>query len=390
MDRLDLFDPPSPPASGPASTDGAWSVLEVTMRARALVEAGLGTLWVRGEVTGFKAYRSGHWYFSLRDSQAQVRCVMWSTDNRRLQKPEEGMQAFVAARPTVWEEKGELRLTVKQLLPTRAGGVWQLQLEQAKAALQKDGLLDPARKRALPPYPTRIALVTSLEGAAIKDIVSVLARRWPLVDVVVVPTRVQGDEAEGEICAALSLVNRIPGLDLVIVGRGGGSREDLWAFNTERVARAVAAVTVPTISAVGHETDVSLADLVADLRAPTPSAAAEAAVPDRAAVAGVVAGLARRVAQGLTRRTSVIAERLDRAGDRLHGSILSLTERAGARIGQLGAQLDALSPLRVLQRGYAVARDADGQVLRRQAQFAPGLSFQLTVSDGNVGAKVER
>jgi len=384
---LDLFGPEPPK---PASTDSAWSVLEVTMRARYLVEAGLGTLWVRGEVTGFKAYRSGHWYFTLRDAQAQVRCVMWQTDHRRMRPPEEGTQVFVAARPTVWEEKGELRLTVKQLIPTKAGGVWQLELEQAKAALQKDGLLDPARKRSLPPYPTRIAIVTSIEGAAINDIISVIGRRWPSVDLLLVPTPVQGDEAEGEICAALALVNRIPGLDLVIVGRGGGSREDLWAFNTERVARAVAAVNVPTISAVGHETDISLTDLVADLRAPTPSAAAEAAVPDRDAVAAVVAGLARRVAQGLTRRTAVIGERLDRAGDRLQGSMQSLVERAGAQVGQLAAQLDALSPLRVLERGYAVARDGDDRVLRRRDQFSPGLAFRLTVSDGDVRASVER
>lgn len=386
MDSLNLF--PTESAS-PASTDSAWSVLEVTMRARQLVEGGLGTLWVRGEVTGFKKYPSGHWYFSLRDTQAQVKCVMWQTDNRRMKPPEEGTQVFVAARPTVWEEKGELRLTVKQLIPTKTGGTWQLKLDQARAALQKDGLLDPARKRRLPAYPMRIAIITSIEGAAIKDIVSVIGRRWPSVELLVVPTRVQGEEAEGEICAALSLVNRIPNLDLVIVGRGGGSREDLWAFNTEQVARAVGAVNVPTISAVGHETDVSLADLVADVRAATPSAAAEAAVPDRDAVSGIVAELTRRVAQGLTRRTSVIAERLDRAGDRLHGSILSLTERAGARVAQLAAQLDALSPLRVLQRGYAVARGDDGQVLNHRAQFAPGREFRLTVQDGDVRASVE-
>ncbi|MSR07666.1 MAG: exodeoxyribonuclease VII large subunit [Gemmatimonadetes bacterium] len=381
MDSLNLF--PSEKAS-PASTDSAWSVLEVTMRAKQLVEGGLGTLWVRGEVTGFKKYPSGHWYFSLRDTQAQIKCMMWQTDNRRMKPPEEGTQVFVAARPTVWEEKGELRLTVKQLIPTKTGGTWQLKLDQARAALQKDGLLDPGRKRRLPAYPLRIAVVTSIEGAALQDIISVIGRRWPSVELLVVPTRVQGEEAEGDICAALALVNRVPDLDLVIVGRGGGSREDLWAFNTESVARAVAALGVPVISAVGHETDISLTDLVADLRAPTPSAAAEAAVPDREAVSGMVGELARRIAQGLTRRTSVIAERLDRAGDRLHGSVVSLSDRAGARVAQLAAQLDALSPLRVLQRGYAVARGDDGQVLTRRAQFPPGREFRLTVQDGDV------
>lgn len=366
-------------------------MLEVTTRARHLVEAGFATLWVRGEITSFKAYRSGHWYFTLRDPQAQVRCVMWRTDNQRIRTPpEEGTQVFVAARPTVWEEKGELRLTVKHLIPTEAGGLWQLKLEQARAALQRDGLLDPARKRPLPPYPSRIAVVTSLEGAALRDIISVVSRRWPLVDLLVVPTRVQGEGAEGEIGEALARTNRIPDLDLVIVGRGGGSREDLWAFNTESVARAVAAVRVPTISAVGHETDISLTDLVADLRAPTPSAAAEAAVPDRAAVANTLAGVARHVAQGLSRRTQVVSERVNRTADRLQSSLQGILERAGARLAQLSGRLDALSPLKVLQRGYAVARDDAGTVLKRRAEFPPGLGFRLTVTDGDVRAAVPK
>ena len=364
-------------------------MLEVTTRARQLVEAGFGTLWVRGEVTGFKAYRSGHWYFTLRDAQAQVHCVMWRTDNQRIRTPpQEGMQVFVAGRPTVWEEKGELRLTVKQLIPTEAGGGWQLKLEQARAALQRDGLLDAARKRPLPEYPLRIAVVTSPEAAVLRDIISVITRRWPLVELLVLPTRVQGEGAEQEICEALARVNRVPGLDLVIVGRGGGSREDLWAFNSESVARAVAAVRVPTISAVGHETDVSLTDLVADVRAPTPSAAAEAAVPDRAAVADTLAGLARHLAQGLGRRTRVVAERLDRMSDRLQGVVQAILERSAARLAQVSGRLDALSPLKVLERGYAVARDDRGAVLKRTAQFSPGLAFRLTVTDGDVRAAV--
>ena len=346
-------------------------------------------VWVRGEITGFKAYRSGHWYFTLRDPQAQVRCVMWHTDNARLPSaPAEGMQVFVAARLTVWEERGELRLTVKQMVPTQDGGTWQVRLEQAKEALRRDGLLDPARKRPLPPFPTRIAMVTSLDGAAVRDVISVMQRRWPLVTLFVLPTRVQGEGAEREICAALQRADRIPHLDLLIVGRGGGSREDLWAFNSEAVARAVAASPVPTISAVGHETDISLTDLVADARAPTPSAAAEAAVPDREAVSGALAAVARHLAQGLTRRTAVVSQRVDRMGDRLHLNLMAVLERASARIAQAAAGLDALSPLRVLQRGYAVARSDAGVVLRQRAQFTPGLGFRLTVTDGDVRARV--
>ena len=371
-----------------APTDGAWSVTDVTRRARTLVEMGFDRVWVRGEVSGFKAYQSGHWYFALRDAQAQVRCVMWRSDNQRARTPEEGTQVFVEAAPTVWEERGEFRLTVRQILPTDASGVWQIRLERARAALERDGLLDPARKRSLPAYAESVAVITSADGAALHDVLSVLERRWPLTEVLLVPTRVQGEGAEAEVLAALALANRLP-VEVAIVGRGGGSREDLWVFNSERVARAVAGLRVPVISAVGHETDVTLTDLVADLRAPTPSAAAAAAVPDRGSVAPMVAALARRLAQGLERRTALGRERLARTGDRLEAAIREHAQRRSARLGQLAAALDALSPLRVLQRGYAVARDGEGRVLKRCAQFGDGLPFRLTVSDGDVRARAE-
>ena len=381
---LDLFS-----AAAVDSGEGAWSVSDITKRARRIIEAGMTRLWVKGEVSGFKAYRSGHGYFALRDAEAQVRCVMWRTDNKRLPgPPSEGTQVFVEANPTVWEERGEFRLTVRQLVPTDAGGLWQLRLEQAKAALERDGLLDPSRKRPLPHFPQRIAVVTSLDGAALRDIVSVISRRWPAVELLVVAARVQGDGAEADLCRALDLVNRIPGVDLAIVGRGGGSREDLWAFNSERVARAVAAVVVPTISAVGHETDVALTDLVADVRAPTPSSAAETAVPSSAAITESLDGLARRLAQGLTGHTHLARERLARTSDRLTGAMQAQLERRGAILERLSGQLDALSPLRVLQRGYSVARDEAGKVLRQTADFAEGLEFRLTVSDGDVRAEV--
>jgi exodeoxyribonuclease VII large subunit len=373
-------------ASRPASTEGAWSVSDVTRRARYLVEAGFERLWVRGEVTGFKQYQSGHWYFTLRDAKAQVRCVMWRSDNQGVTAPEDGLQVFVEAHPTVWEERGEFRLTVKQMIPTDAAGLWQIRLERARAALERDGLLDPARKRALPRYPSGIGVVTSPDSAALRDVVSVLRRRWPVARLLVIPARVQGEGAEADLLVALALVNRVPGLDVVIVGRGGGAREDLWAFNSERVARAVAAVRVPTVSAVGHETDVSLTDLVADFRAPTPSAAAEAVVPDRIAVHGVVGGLARRLGHGLSRRIAVGRERLGRTGDRLESVVGAHLERRGSRLAHLASQLDALSPLRILQRGYAVARDDDGAVLKRVRQFRSGLAFRLTVADGDVRA----
>ena len=369
-----------------ASAEGAWTVGEVTRRARAVIEAGLPPLWVRGEIAGFKAWRSGHWYFSLRDKTAQMRCVMFAKQNFRLPTPSDGMQVFVFARPSMYEEKGEFQLTVMELLSTEQGGLWKLAFEKAKAALAKDGLLDPARKRALPALPRRIAVVTSPDGAAFRDIAAVLERRWP-ADLLLVPTRVQGEGADREVCAALALLARIPKLDLAIVGRGGGSKEDLWTFNSERVARALAAVPVPVVSAIGHEVDVTLCDLVADLRAPTPSAAAVAATPDRNELLLQLERLAQGLVRGLRAPTRNAAERLERAGDRLSAGMTRTLERASARVAEGGARLDALSPLRVLARGYAVARDASGTVLRSVAQFPPGLAFRLRVRDGEIAAR---
>ncbi len=378
---LDLF--------AAASAEGAWTVGEVTRRARAVVEAGLPPLWVRGEVSGLKVWQSGHWYFALRDKAAQLRCVMFARDNRRLPAaPAEGMQVFVFGRPTVWEEKGEFRLTVLELLSTEAGGLWKLALEQARAALARDGLLDPSRRRPLPRFPRRIAVVTSRDGAALRDIIAVIERRWPVTELVLVPVQVQGDGAEQDLCRALALLGRLEGVDVAIVGRGGGSKEDLWTFNSERVARAVAAAAVPVISAVGHETDVTLCDLVADARAPTPSAAAALATPDRAELLSHLGHLGHRLGRGLDARAARAVERLERTSDRLAAAVERRLERAGALLAACGASLDALSPLRVLARGYAVARDERGRVLKRVAQLPPGRGFRLRVSDGEVPARV--
>ena len=378
---LDLF--------AAASAEGAWTVGEVTRRARAVIEAGLPPLWVRGEVSGLKVWQSGHWYFALRDKSAQLRCVMFARDNRRLPAPPaDGMQVFVFGRPTLWEDKGEFRLTVLELLSTEAGGLWKLALEQAKAALARDGLLDPARKRPLPPYPRRIAVVTSPDGAALRDIIAVTRRRWPPAELLVIPTRVQGDGAAVDVCRALALVGRLEAVDVAIVGRGGGAAEDLWTFNNEQVARAVAAVPVPVISAVGHETDVTLCDLVADHRAPTPSAAAAAATPDRTELLQHLTHLGSRLARGLAARSELVAQRCDRTLDRLGAAMALRIERGRHRLSGVSGQLDALSPLKTLERGYAVARDVEGRVLKRVAQFSPGLSFRLRVVDGDVPARV--
>ncbi len=371
--------------------DAPWTPTLLARAARRMLEGGIGPLWVRAELSGLKVYRSGHWYFTLRDAGAQIRAVMWRKQAMRVKAPPaDGTQVFVHGMPTVWEERGDFRFTVSELLVTDQIGRQQRELERVRLLLEKDGLFDAARKRSLPPLPERVAVVTSLDGAALHDIITVTRRRWPAVQLMVVGARVQGSEAETDLVHALQLVNRIPGLDLCIVGRGGGGREDLAIFNSEAVCRALAQVRVPTISAVGHETDVSLTDFVADVRAPTPSAAIEMAIPDRADLGRRVAALGFRLGNALGRGTRLAGERLARAADRLESSLDRRLDDPRRAIERLGAQLDALSPLRVLERGYSVARDGEGRVLRRAAQFTPDLGFSLRVSDGDVPARVER
>ncbi|HRZ10176.1 MAG TPA: exodeoxyribonuclease VII large subunit, partial [Gemmatimonadales bacterium] len=325
---------------------------------------------------------------------ASVRCMLWKQQaagvlKRNGQAPADGMEVLVRGRPTLWEEKGEYRLTATDIIPTALLGAKALELERVRAALKADGLLDPERKRPLPPFARRIAVVTSPDGAALRDIIIVTRTRWRAVELVLVGAQVQGEGAVASLVRALELVNRIEGVDACIIGRGGGAKEDLAAFNAEPVCRALAAVRVPTISAVGHETDVSLSDLVADLRAPTPSAAAEMAVPDRAALLHRVDGFGVRLAAGLRRRTRVAEERLARSGDRLQSALGRLVEARRNQVERLAAQLDALSPLRVLARGYSVAQDEQGRVLFHAADFPTGRRFQLRVSDGTVPARTE-
>ena len=387
------------------------TVAEVVEAARAVLQHGFPRLWVEGEISNFKVWPSGHWYFSLKDPTAQLKCVMFRGDARRVPAtPEDGLRVFARGELSV-SKRGEMELVVRQLLATTEGGFYAIALARARAALEKDGLLDPARKRPLPPFPAVVAVVTSPEGAVWHDIVAVVERRWPAVELVMVPSRVQGDGAAEELCRAVALADRLPHLDLLIVARGGGSKEDLWAFNDERVARAVAASRAPTIAAVGHETDVTLTDLVADVRAATPSAAAEKAVPDRADVRRRLDALGAGLGSAVGRRLEVASERLRHAATRLGGAVdrrlagtADRLRRQAARMGvagearraaraadlaRLAAALDALSPLKVLDRGYAVARDAAGRVLRRTSEFPAGLAFRLRVTDGEVPARVE-
>lgn len=373
-----------------APTDEVWSISQLTSAVKRLVEGEFMPLWIRGEVVGCKAWSSGHWYFGLRDRSSQVRCCMWKRDAERAgEPPQDGTEVFALGKPGIYEAKGEFQFNVTRMIPTAAIGAAQRELERVKEVLHRDGLFDHARKRPIPALACSIAVVTSTAGAALQDVITVVGKRWPCCRLVVVNARVQGDGAVHALVRALRLVNRIPDIEICIVGRGGGGREDLAAFNSEAVCRALAEVRVPTISAVGHETDISLTDLVADLRAPTPSAAAEMAVADRREVARQLDDLAARLAGGLGSRTRLAGERLARTADRLHGSIEVVLQRERHRSDRLAAQLDALSPLRILDRGYAVPVGPDGHVLKRRADFAPGAPFRLRVADGDVAARVE-
>ena len=373
-----------------APTDEVWSVSQLTSAVKRLIEGELMPLWIRGEVVGLKAWSSGHWYFGLRDRSSQVRCCMWKRDAERAgEPPKDGTEVFVLGKPGIYEAKGEFQFNVTRMIPTAAIGAAQRELERVRELLQRDGLFDHARKRPIPALASSVVLVTSTAGAALRDVITVVGKRWPCCRLVVVNARVQGDGAVHALVRALRLVNRIPDIEICIVGRGGGGREDLAAFNSEAVCRALAAVRVPTISAVGHETDISLTDLVADLRAPTPSAAAEMAVADRREVSRQVDDLAARLAGGLGNRTRLAAERLARTADRLQGSVEAVLRRERHRADRLAGQLDALSPLRILDRGYAVPVGPDGHVLKRRAEFAAGAPFRLRVADGDVAARVE-
>jgi exodeoxyribonuclease VII large subunit len=369
-------------------TQDVLTVSQLAGAVKELLEGSVPPVWVRGEVTACKVWSSGHWYFTLGDAGAQLRCCMWRTYAQRAGRPPaDGTSVYAFGRPTLFEGKGEFQFLVQRMLPTAALGDQQLRLERVKTALAADGLFDPSRKRRLPRYPSRIAVITSADGAALRDIATVTRRRWPSATLLVLASRVQGDGAARELVAALRLVERLR-VDVCIVARGGGDRLDLAAFNDEGVCRALASVPVPTISAIGHETDISLSDLVADVRAATPSAAAELAFADVAVVRRQVQELGGRLARSLGRRAELLEERLARAGDRLEAAMEQRLGSAESRADRLGAELDALSPLRVLERGYAVARGPDGRVLRRRADFVPGNDFSLRVADGVVPSQV--
>jgi exodeoxyribonuclease VII large subunit len=363
----------------------SYTVAAVNALARELIESALPPLWVEGEVSGWRRHGSGHCYFSLKDAGAQLRAVMFRADAQRLPTdPDDGMHVRALGTLTLYERRGEYQFVVRDLETRGAGGLWRLAFERLRARLEAEGLLAPERKRGLPRHPSVLGVVTSPVGAALHDIVNVVARRAPWTRIVFAPARVQGDGAALDVARAIALFGAAPDVEVLIVGRGGGSVEDLWTFNEEPVARAIAASPVPVISAVGHEVDVTIADLVADHRAPTPSAAAELAVPDAAAVARELDALADRLVRALRRPVETQAGALADLEDRLREEMRAHVQRREQRLAAAAGRLEALSPLSALRRGYAVPQDGAGRILRTASAFEPGGTVLLRVVDGRV------
>lgn len=371
----------------------------------------LSRIYIRGEVSNYKKYPSGHHYFSLKDDQGALRCVMFRTSAARLRfKPENGMKVVAYGRVTVFPRDGAYQLYVEALTPDGVGELY-VAFEQLKSKLQTEGLFDPAHKKPLPRMPETVGIITSSAGAALHDMLRILNARWPMAQVKLLPVRVQGTEAPAEIVAAIAAANRWKVADVLIVGRGGGSMEDLWAFNDERVARAIYASEIPIISAVGHEPDVTIADFVADLRAATPSNGAELAVPDQNEVYDTLLNLRERLVQSQNNRLRQCRVRLERCTgsraltdpmapvndrrmlldytqQRLTGGVERRLNNEQRRFSALSAGLDAMSPLKVLSRGYVVAQKGK-KVLSSVNQVDSGEQIQVRLADGQLLCTVD-
>ncbi len=371
----------------------------------------LQRLMIRGELSNYKVYPSGHHYFTLKDSESALRCVMFRSSASRLRfQPENGMKVIASGRITVYPRDGAYQLYCDSLMPEGAGDL-AIAFEQLKAKLSAEGLFDPEHKKPLPKYPHRIAIVTSSAGAAIHDMLRILKARYPLSKVILLPVRVQGMEAPPEIAGAIRYCNRYQIADLIITGRGGGSMEDLWAFNDERVARAIYDSQIPVISAVGHEPDVTISDYVADLRAATPSNAAELAVPDQQELIQMLDSLSSKMAGDLRRKLSFFRQRLDHLSAsrvlrspgqyfadrrlalehltlRLTSAQRALIVSARGDLGRLASAMDAMSPLKVLSRGYSLTTTADGTTVRSVSQIKIGDSVEIRLPDGRLDAEI--
>lgn len=397
-----------------ASEQMIFSVSEANNFIKALLDAvpQLQTIFVRGEISNYKCYPSGHHYFTLKDEGSALRCVMFRGMAAKLRfRPENGMKVVAFGRIGVFPRDGGYQLYCSDLSVQGVGDL-HVAFEQLKEALGKEGLFDPAHKKPLPKYPRRIAIITSSAGAAVHDMLRILKARWPMSEVVLLPVRVQGAEAPAEIAGALRYANKWKVADLIITGRGGGSIEDLWAFNDERVARAIYASDLPVISAVGHEPDVTISDFVADARASTPSNAAEIAVPEQKELRRRLDTLSARMEQSAQKRVKALRERyealarsrvlrdpmafiddkrllLDYTQRKLSTLAQAQTAQRAQRFASLAASLDALSPLKVLGRGYAVARDENGTILRTAEEASVGERIEVLLGQGSLMCTVD-
>ncbi len=398
----------------PTAPSSVLSVSQLTALLKGTVEESFDSVWVAGEISNFSQPQSGHAYFTLKDDGAQLRAVLWKATAARLKlRLHDGLEVVCHGRLDVYPPRGSYQLVVDQLQPKGMGAL-ELALRQLREKLAKEGLFDRERKRPLPAFPRRIGVVTSPTGAAVRDFLQVLRRRWRGVETLIFPARVQGDCAADEIVAAIRAASRVqPALDVLVVTRGGGSLEDLWCFNEEPVLRAIAASRVPTVSAIGHEIDVTLADLVADVRALTPSEAAERIVPAAEDVADLVRGLGLRLKMALSGRFLSARARLDALASRpallrpLDGVLLRArrvdelstrlhaTARAGVRerqaaLGGVAGKLDALSPLGVLGRGYSLTYlEDDDRLITAAERLRVGQRIVTRFARGRAISRVE-
>mgnify|MGYP000032277122 CR=1 FL=1 len=387
------------------------SVSDLNRLARETLEQSFPLLWVAGEISNLTRAASGHWYFSLKDNKAQVRCAMFRSRNAALDwQPREGDHVEARALVTLYEARGEFQLTVESLRRAGLGALFEA-FERLKARLEAEGLFDAARKRALPRYPRRIGIVTSPDAAALRDVLTTLRRRMPAIPVVIYPTPVQGKGAAALIASAIRAAGERAECDVLIVCRGGGSMEDLWQFNEEIVARAIVASPMPVVSGVGHETDFTIADFAADLRAPTPTAAAELVAPDQAALLAQVTQLRARIERQMKNALAQRMQHLDHLSRRLlsplqqlaqrqshlaqialrlqHATARSLSQRQ-ERLARLAQNLAHLNPHGVLGRGYALVQTADGHIVRSNRELAPGQLLGLTLAEGQAEVQVTR
>ena len=389
------------------------SVTQLTQYIKLLLDRDeiLSQVCVRGELSNYKAHSSGHQYFTLKDEGAVISCVMFRSDAMKMRfRPESGMKVILYGRVSLFPKSGQYQIYVTAMQPDGVGAL-AVAYEQLKRRLHEEGLFDPAHKQPLPNYPHRVALITSPTGAAVRDMTRILGRRWPMAEVLVCPVRVQGEGAAEEIAQMLDYVDKHQLADVIITGRGGGSLEDLWAFNEEIVARAIYRCTIPVISAVGHEPDVTISDYVADVRAATPSNAAEIAVQDEAAIRSSLRQLQLRLEQAEGRKLTQLRQRLDALAQkpvmkrpeaylqqqelqlemlrqRLEHAGTGVVQKNALRFQRAAAKLDALSPLKVLSRGYAMVTREDA-VVRSVTQLQPGDPVAVALSDGTVQCTVD-